>query len=161
MPVRRRLVVLAAAAAALAACSSAGGHAGPTTTTAPLRCAAYERLSRRDLEVLAVLRDPTADWPARRRALIAGNAGAEVAYKALAAQTTGPLHDDAVLAAAFMPKSRDLVTRSASFAAYWSALKRLPGDAAVREAARRIDADAIATCHVVIAHNSPTTTVAP
>lgn len=151
-----RALAGAVAVTALAAACSGGTsiQAAPTSTTdaASARCTVYRQMASNDFRVSSQGALATTDWPRFRALLVDGNRQAEADYSALAKVATGALHDDAVRLAAFMPASRALVTRSVTFRRYRAELARLPGDAAVRAAAKRIFADARTTCSVTVAH---------
>jgi hypothetical protein len=148
-PVRPRHAVHVAIALALfGACSSSSTRATSTTAPPENRCNVYARMAAADRAIVA---RATTDWVALRRALVAGNERAEAGYRALARSTEGSLpelHADALRVAGFMPRSRELVARSRNLAAYQRDLVRLPGDARVRAATARINADALKYCGI-------------
>jgi hypothetical protein len=142
--------------AGLAGCGGGGSStaAGPTTTTDAIqaRCTVYRQMANDDFSVASRAASAATDWPEFRAVLVQGNRDAESGYARVARIATGPLRADALRLVAFMPVSRALVARSESFARYRADVLRLPGDTAVRAAAKRVYLDAQRTCSVTIAH---------
>ena len=160
---RVRLVLAVAAVLMIASCSSKSSSAASNTTSStaapastttttsppppqPARCEAYHELAAINHAAVTQQTQLASDWPKYQAALAADFTRNRVLYATIARESTGALRADALVVAAFMPRSRTLLLRSATFAAYRAAVAKLAGDDAVRAAATSLNTDAAHSC---------------
>ena len=113
----RSTFLLGAVLLLVASCSSSKHSSAPTstaqsTTTAPStgavpsRCAAYSELALINHSTVAIQQQMQSDWPQFQKKLAVAFARNRTLYLEVAADTSGALHTDALLIAAYMPRSR-------------------------------------------------------
>lgn len=160
---RLRLALSVAAVLMIASCSSKSSSAASNTTSStaaassnttsssqpssqPTRCAAYRELAAINHTAVTQRSQLSNDWSKYRAALAQDFARNRVLYATIASESTGTLRADALVVAAFMPRSRALLLGSASFDAYRTAVAKLAGDDSVRAAATRLNTDSAHHC---------------
>ena len=120
----------------------------------PKRCTTYNELALINRSSVTLQQQLAGDWPQLRTKLAVAFARNRELYDRLAAETTGTLHADALVVAAFMPRSRTLLLHSKTFATYRADSLELPGVAEVQAAATRLNSDTAHNCPI---QTTPTT----